>query len=215
VLETVLWFIYEANLSTYCSSDCDGAGFLPVALIRGDGLQLDRFERHALQDGRLTDLPKRYEWVRRGGHIRNLYPIAPAIMLTPLVWPQVWVLDGLKPGWENGEKYALYMRFMAKNGMAWVAACIGVALLRLLTALGLSSASALITSIAVGLGSNIWVITSQVPWQHGPAALVLTTAMALLSSRSRGALSFLCAGLMTGLLFAFRSTDLIFALPIR
>ena len=69
--------------------------------------------------------------------------------------------------------------------MAVVVALTGVVLHRLLLVLGVGRA-AVPAVLAACLGSDLWTVGSQAPWQHGPAALSLVAAIALLI-RSRSA----------------------------
>ena len=74
---------------------------------------------------------------------------------------------------------------------------------------------ALPTALTAALGSDLWTVASQAPWQHGPAALALVLSLLLLlperpMSRSR----LFLAGLTTVLLVAFRPLDLLLAVVI-
>src|SRR5262249_15308717 len=97
---------------------------------------------------------------------------------------------------------------------AVVAALVAVALVRLLRRLGLGRV-ALPTVLAAALGSDLWTVASQAPWQHGPAALALVVSLLLLvpdppMTRTR----LLLAGLAPALLVAFRPLHLILAVVI-
>src|SRR5271157_1346317 len=104
-----------------------------------------------------------------------------ALLSVPFVLPQVLFYDIRHPGWDRDEASSWRFTFIAKNTAAVIAALTGVVLLELLRGLGLGRV-ALPTVLAVALGSNLWVVASQTLWQHGPAALALTLAMALLIS---------------------------------
>jgi hypothetical protein len=68
--------------------------------------------------------------------------------------------------------------------------------------------------VAACLGSDLWAIGSQAPWQHGPAALSLVVAIALLHPQPVGRWRLLFAGAFTGLLVACRLMDVVFAAAI-
>ncbi len=116
----------------------------------------------------------------------TLYPIGPALVAVPFFAPQVAVLDFFRPGWDRDRRVALVESlWMAKRSMAVVVALAGVVLHRLLLALGVGRA-AVPAVLAACLGSDLWTVGSQAPWQHGPAALSLITAIALLHPQPVG-----------------------------
>ena len=143
----------------------------------------------------------------------NGYPVGPALLAVPFVLPQVLFFDIRHPGWDRAEASSWRFNFIAKNTAAVVAALTGVVLLELLRRLGLGHV-ALPTVLAVALGSNLWVVASQTLWQHGPAALALTLAMALLIPRPVSRPRLVLAGLATAMLVACRPTALVFAAAI-
>jgi hypothetical protein len=102
---------------------------------------------------------------------------------------------------------------MAKRSMAVVVALAGVVLHRLLLALGVGRA-ALPAVLAACLGSDLWTVGSQALWQHGPAALALVTAIALLHRRPIGRLRLLASGACAAILVACRLMDIVFAAAI-
>lgn len=206
-LGLALFAAFAANGRMIGAGDVVPATLLPVALVRGDGPVLDRFA-HALRepDGRVPG----YATEERG-HIVSRYPIGAAILAIPLVLPQVVALDLRDPGWEaDGPRALRACARMAKRASAALAALGGVALLLLLRGLGLGRAALPATLIAT-LGSDVWAVASQAPWQHGPAALCLTLAAWLLArpSPSRGRLAL--AGLATAGMVVCRPIDVVFA----
>jgi hypothetical protein len=213
-LGIVLTLIYLANGREMKTGDTVPAKLLPVAILRGDGPFLDRFS----QSSRLMQqwgahpadsLP--YYVAQRRGHLVSTYPLAPALLAVPIFWPQVLVLDRLRPGWDQrDDDLAWYTRRMAKNAAAVLAALTGVALLQLLRALGFGRA-ALLATLAAALGSPLWVQSSQTLLQHAPAALALTLAMALLVPQPVPRRRLFLAGLASAALVCFRPQDVIFA----
>ena len=103
------------------------------------------------------------------GHIVSNYPLGPALLALPFSSPQFAALDLLRPNWERENREA-YLSLVAKNTQAIVAALIGVVLFGVLQNLGLGRV-ALSTTLIAALGSNLWAVASQAPWQHGAAAL--------------------------------------------
>src|SRR5438045_1925868 len=86
-----LWLVYSANLATHPVSDTEAATLLPVAVIRGDGVFLDRFEK--LVDEASSKMAAFS--TRSRGHLVSMYPVGPGLIAVPLTAPQVWLLDFL------------------------------------------------------------------------------------------------------------------------
>jgi len=201
----LLW-VYSANLREIGAGDTVPALLLPVAILRGDGLNLSRFA--ALWPGRLPW----YVTLKRGDIVSN-YPVGVALLAVPLIAPQLVVLDAVQPRWEQQQAFLIWPMLMGKNAAALLAALTGVALLALLRRLT-SEHFAILAAAIAALGSTLWAVASQSMWQHGPAALALTLAVALLlapgASRSR-----LClAGLAAAVLVGVRPQDIVFSLAI-
>lgn len=217
LLGIALTLIYSANRREIGAGDTAAAKFLPIAIIRGDGLYLDRFSQQLQgsnwDKARYSKGELIYAVTSSRGHIVSTYPVGPALLAVPFVLPQVLSLDLRHPGWDRDEASSWRFKFIAKNTAAVIAALTGVVLLESLRRLGLGRV-ALLTVLAVALGSNLWVVASQTLWQHGPAALALTLAMALLISRPVSRPRLVLAGLATAMLVACRPTALIFAAAI-
>ena len=94
--------VYAANGRDLGSYDTAPTTMMLLTLARGEGVYLDRF-RPILHD---TDrvLPVFVRPWR--GHILSRYPTAPAILVQPLVLPQVAFLDWLRPGWDRDPRMA-------------------------------------------------------------------------------------------------------------
>jgi len=209
-LGLALWAVYSANDNYLGSYDTVGTCLLPLNLLRGDGVYLDRFWL-ALRErnGELATFV-----VRSHDHIVSRYPLAPALLVLPLVAPQVAILDWRHPGWDrNARRASVECNWMAKRAMAPLMALAGVVLYRYLIGLGLSRA-ALPAVLAAALGSSLWSVGSQALWQHGPAALALIFAIALLHPKPSPHWRLVLAGLATTLLFASRLIDVLFAIVI-
>lgn len=182
-----LFAVYSLNGREIGAGDTIPGLLLPVAILRGDGLALDRFD-HLWPRG---DLP--YFIARKRGHTVSRYPLGPSLLAVPLTAPQLAVLDRLHPGWEADPGALHWVRLIGKTSAAVLGALTGVAIYFMLCALGLGSA-ALLAALIAALGSNLWVTASQSLWQHGPAALALAAALALLLPQPRGRARLLLAG---------------------
>ena len=102
--------VYSANGREIGAVDTIGNMLLPIAVARGDGLTLNRF----------TSLVKDHYWVkRRGDELVSRYPVLPALVALPLVWPQLALLDRVHPRWTSIEVvYWWWMTMIAKNAAA-------------------------------------------------------------------------------------------------
>jgi hypothetical protein len=211
-----LALIYLANDQEIGCGDTLPARLLPVAILRGDGPFLDRFNRPEVippLGASPPDFVPPYAR-RKRGQLVSFYPVAPALLALPVYWPQVLVLDRLQPGWDRDDaRLNKYTARMAKSAGALIAALAGVALYHLLRALGLGRA-ALPATVTAALGSPLWVEPSQSLWQHGPAALALTVAMALLVPQPVSRRRLFLAGLASAALVCFRPQDAVFAVVI-
>jgi hypothetical protein len=202
--------VYLGNGRSIGSSDTQATELVALSLARGDGPLLDRFDAILpAEDGRSGLF-----YTRRRGHAVSLYPLAPAFLIAPMVAVQVPLLDRLRPGWEASAPSTIgYSAFMARNASAVVAALVVVVLCRLLQALDLGR-GAITSAIALAFGSNLWVVASQAPWQHGPSALFLTLTLGALCAKDPGRWRFALGGLSCGALVACRLIDLVLAAPI-
>jgi hypothetical protein len=205
LLGIVLFVVYCANRHEIGAGDTIPATLLPVAILRGDGLALNRFA--GLWDGHLP-----WYVTTKRGEIVSRYPLTAALLALPLTLPQLVVLDRMHPGWEQQAPYQ-YAALMGKHSAALLAALTGIALFQLLGMLGLDRV-ALLTTIIACLGSTLWAVGSQALWQHGPVALALTLALALLVPARVGRVRLLLAGAATGIIFSARPQNIVLALPI-
>jgi hypothetical protein len=208
-----LFLVYSINFRAPFTNDTLPTNFLAVAMIRGEGPFLERYSRFLPgEPAPGEDLPRNV--ARAHGHVVSRYPVAPAVAALPFVFPQVLVLDRVRPGWDQDPKRALsYCAWMAKFAAAAITALTGAVLHRVLCALGLTRV-AFPAALGGALGTDLWPVASQDMWQHGPAALALSVVIWLvLSGRGAPARLFL-AGLAAASLVAFRSVDVIFAAAI-
>ena len=210
LLGLALVFTYMVNGRDLGTFDTISASLLPLTILRGGGVYFDSTALGSLRPN--SALPG-YLTISHGRTV-TVYPIAPALVALPFVAPQVALLDFYHPGWDR-DRQVLFLEaiLMAKRAMAAVVALTGVVLHRVLLSLGLRRA-ALPAVLAACLGSDLWTIGSQAPWQHGPAALSLIAAIALLHRNPVGRKRLALAGAFTALLVACRLTDVVCAAAI-
>jgi hypothetical protein len=132
----------------------------------------------------------------------------------PFEWPQIVVLDLLRPGWDAGPDQAIAMASrLGKNTAAAIAALAAMLLWLWLDRLGLGRVAFPVV-LAASLGSDMWSTGSQALWQHGPAALCLTLALLGLSRSEPRIGAMGLSGFWLALMVACRPIDLVFAVPI-
>jgi hypothetical protein len=210
VLGLCLVFVYMINGRDLGSYDTVSTTILPLCILRGDGIYLD----NELLGIRRSNVPVPDYLTISHGRLVTLYPVGPALVAVPFIAPQVALLDLCRPGWDKDRRVAIAESLvMAKRSMAVVVALAGVILHRLLLALGVGRA-ALPAVFAACLGSDLWTVGSQALWQHGPAALSLITAIALLHPQPIGRLRLAVTGAFTALLVACRLMDIVFSAAI-
>jgi hypothetical protein len=179
---------------------------LPLALARGDGFSLDRFSPLLREGDQVTPFV-----ALSHGRIVSCYPVAPALLILPLMVPQFVYLDSRTPGWDRKIVPAMKAcQRMAKWSMSVLMVLAAVLLHRFLLRLGLRR-GALPSVLAAFLGSDLWTHASQAAWQHGPAALALIAALALLHPGKVSRWRLLLGGMATTLLFTSRLLDSLFA----
>ena len=210
ILGTGIALVYLANGREIGAFDTIPTMLLPLAIVRGDGLHLDRF-RALLQ---VWGKPLPMFVSQSAGHIVSCYPVGPALVALPLIAPQVMAIDRAEPGWDrNKNRVYLETRVMAKRAAAILTAVLAFALHRLLVRLGLARV-AIPAVIATALGSDLWSVASQALWQHGPAALALTLTMLVSDPVSMSRSRMLFLGTAAAVLVLCRPLDLIFAVFI-
>jgi hypothetical protein len=209
MIQGILLFVgitaaYLANGRYVGSGDCVPAMYLPIALARGDGLWLDRFE-HFLTgaDGRLPGYCEKSR-----GHVVSRYPVGSGLIIAPLVIPQVWIHDLIEPDWEKSpERTRQLARRMSKNASALLASTAMVTLWIWLRSIYAVSA-ATIGTLAAAFGTGMWSTAAQAPWQHGPAVFCLCMVLCILRFGRDELLFGILAGSFAALIVVCRTVDL-------
>ena len=214
--------LFLANGRAIGGGDTVPAALLQVALVRGDGLTLDRLAWAIRTE---TGAVPGYCDESRG-HVVSRYPIGPALTTIPFAWISISWLDRTRPGWDaptsDPSAFLEVVRQLGKLNAALVAALAVGLLPGLLRRLGLEG-GIVVAVVALGLGSGVWPTASQALWQHGPAILWLTAALRALippggleafPRESLTAARLAVAGGSLALMVMCRPIDMVFAAVI-
>ena len=205
LLFLVVLGVYSANGRLIGAVDTVANQLLPIAIVRGDGPVLNRFA---------DSVQGEYYVKLDGERLISRYPILPALLALPATWLQVHALDRIVPGWTRDPVvYDGWIRVIAKNAAALLAALTALFFYRLLLQLGLAEV-AVVTTLATALGSDLWVVGSQSPWQHGSAAFFLTLSLLLLVPAQAGRSRLVGGGLAAAAAVCARPTSVLFAAPL-
>ncbi|GAC1468016.1 MAG: hypothetical protein NVSMB9_10260 [Isosphaeraceae bacterium] len=212
LLGVLLAFVYMSNTRTINSPDTLPTCLTVAALIGGDGIYLDRFAPSSRKES--GALP--YAYQRTRGHVVSRYPLATALLDLPIVLPCVWIAKRVRPDWvRNPPEYLVFIIAMCRWAAAGWAVAAAVVLHRLLRRLDLGTPQVAVPAVlASAVGSDMWVVSSQSPWQHGPAALMLTWTALLLLPEAPSRRRIFLAGVTASILVACRVTDVIFAAAV-
>lgn len=198
--------VYLANGHDIGTDDTVPATLIPHALARGDGVVLDHFAPVLVYGGDEVIGCA----TRRRGHLVSRHPVATGVLALPLVWPQRLIYDWTTPGWRSYAGFEWRHGIdMAKRAAAIMAAAVVVVMHRVFRQVGFRRES-MVASLALALGSPLWVIGSQALWQHGPLALGVAVLMWCLAVENPGRARFAFAGVVAGAMLAVRPLALPF-----
>jgi hypothetical protein len=219
LLFSVVFLLYLANGRTLWSGDTLPLRYIPLSLLREGNFDLDEFpflytpggsqyyelgDNHPLNIVTKSDTQVPYYIERSRSHYMSIYPVAAAVLITPLYLPSV--LGGLpaeNPIFETLEK-------LSAAAMVALSVAILYFALRRLTTGGMAFAIAGVYA----LGTSSLSISSQGLWQHGPSQLALCAALygAVRNKEEGSWLAF------TGFWLAFtvicRPTDVLIVAPL-
>lgn len=215
--------VYLSNGRFLESTDTVGNELLPISILQHGSLTFDQYYAppdasgvfaigaDALVSGSVPDefayrvapeLPsKSIPWwfVRTGGRVVSLYPIAPGLINTP-VFVVAQLLD---------VNLAANVASLAHITTSLIAALSVLAMYLCLIQFCAQRRTAVFLTIAFAFGTAVWSANSRSLYQHGLAALWIAAGLAcLLSARPR---LVALAGLLLGLAVMTRPTDAILA----
>lgn len=180
------------------------ARLLPFSILREGNLDLDEFAWLRTARG----LPMPYFLGRsRDGHMVSNYPIATALLVTPLYVPAALWLEraGLDP---DDVRFRLLVQVMERLAAALLAS-LSVVLVYLAARTLTSGGVALVAALAYAFATSVWSTGSQQLLQHGPAQLSLAGLSLCLLRRDTWRAAF-GAALFAALAVAVRPTLALF-----
>jgi hypothetical protein len=190
---------FEARVAT--SFDSGWSMPLALSLIEDGDLDLDEYRAFAT--------PGDYRLIEVDGHLRSRYPVASAILATPVVWvvkKMTWQLYNLRlrTVWLAGN----WPKGLERLAASLCVAATTVLLFRLLlaqTGTGIAVVSAWLFAFA----TSAFSVVSRAYWQHGPSILLLTLAL-FFWQKVEGDRHFLFwTGLTLALAYAVRPTNIL------
>ena len=160
----LLFLVYNANGREMGTGDSQPLKFTAREIAVRGTMTLDRVVAERPGLGERTAFQR-----DRAGHFRSAYPIVPAVIaaIPATVLHLTTLVDMDAPLASN-----LIAKLTASALTAWAVALIFVALTRLVSII-----PATFAAVALGLGTNYWVIASQTLWRHETVAF--GTALAL------------------------------------
>lgn len=171
---------------------------IPFSILAYGTLTLDPFrEEFASRGG--------YGWYiqEREGHLVSLYPVG-AALIALLVYTPIYL--GLVAMDMSDRTWLFGASELAEKIAASTIAAAAVAIFYLLLRRRTSPATAFWGAAAFGLASSMWATASQLLWQHGPVALLLTAALWLLTWPKRPAWTLAGAGFLLSMAVLSRPT---------
>jgi hypothetical protein len=140
------------------------------------------------------------------GHLRSYFPVAPSLVILPLLAPVDWVCRAagtdLLP-LTTGPRSA-----RAESHVATVVVALAtVVLCAALRAGGFTSGIAIIAALVFAFCTTVWSTASRALWQHGPSMLALSTALYSLFASQGRRTWFALAGFALGCAVIIRPTN--------
>lgn len=200
----LLSVIYHSNLRPISSADSMGTALVPFAMMLDGSLRLDRFG--SFVDAQPED---RYAVVRApDGHWYSSYPIAGAVLATPLYFP-VALIPALRR--LPASTLVAIARIAEKFVAVIFAAASAVALLILLRRITTPRIAWILTLI-FALATGNWSTSSQAMWPHTTDTLAILACFYAIARWPTGESRwYWMAGLAAGCAVAIRATNLALA----
>ncbi len=202
-LFAIAFLVYNLNLRPIPSGDTAPAALIPLTLIAGDTITLDRFAAWYQRTG----IAPAWLELGRDGHYYSSFPIALPLLVTPLYAP----LAGLAIPNMPVECVILLARICEKISASLIAALSAAAFLALALRLA-DPRTAWLLALVYAFASPTWSVSSQALWQHGASELALILALLCLVREARtpgGLLVCALAGLCAGVGVAIRLSNVV------
>jgi len=204
-LSLALWLVYQSNARFIAGSDVYPARFIPVSLVTEGDYDLDEFT--FIRDQGKYGVPGGNLFSEPGAPYDNRVLSYSPTYVPTLIAPFYWIPFGL---FHVSPRHFLvfYMdKAFAALFVALSAAWLFKALREVLTPVGW----ALSITLAYGLGTSAWAISSQSLWQHGPSQFFLALSLWLWLRADRTGRGWIWLGWATASAVASRPSDIFWA----
>ena len=198
LLLCLVFIVYNVNLRSLATSDTYPATILPLSIINEGNFDLNEFS-FFFKDG----VP--YYMTDHNGHIYSNYSLIPSIAALPVyILP---TLAGLVPLDKD-------ILFFAKLSASIMAALSALLVYLSLIRLGSGKRFATLLTLAYGLGSSTWTISSQALWEHTTGELFMAAMLFCVISASKEKRYLLFCGAAGALAVASRLNNLLIVAPV-
>ena len=164
-----LFVVYNANLRLVRIDDSVPARLEPFCLLIDHSIYLNHWVKPYMPSARG---PLGVYFVTRyDGHLISSYPLVTPLLVTPLyVAPALW-LSSLPPSLQQNPAIRTALVDLMEKLSASLVAVLSALLLYLALCRVASGETALIVTLAYGIASTTWAISSQALWKQGVAEL--------------------------------------------
>jgi predicted dehydrogenase len=210
VLVLSLFAVYNSNFRWLLTRDSIPARVLPFSVLLDGHLYVDDWVE-PYQQGRFAR--GAYYVTPARGHLYSVYPIIEPLVITPLYIAPAWWLSHLQPQLAKGSfALTVIIDTMEKLSAALIAA-LSAGVLYLALRRYVSQRASLIITLAYGLASNTWTISSQTLWRHGFTELSLALLVLALSRDLDESSGLFWAGLALAVATANKPAYVLLVLP--
>jgi len=188
----LLFFVFNVNLKDYSCGDTLPVKHLPVSLL--DDLDFELSEYYHLKG------VYGHGFMKRGRRVYSAFPVGMALLSIPFYIP--FFLLGLT-------SQSVFIHMAGKIAVSFFSALSAVYVYRLLEA-GLSKPDSVMISVAYGVGTTLWSISSQDMYQHAGTQLFLAGFIYYLVKSRVNQGNIKWAGFSLGLAYFIRYSVIIF-----
>ncbi len=203
--------IYLINQTTISSGDTIPNTLLAFNLLENHRLDFDNFKTSYLME-----IANGYFFTESiQGKLTSIYPIGTSIITFPLYLIFYIYLKLVNVSLEITSENFEVQRIFWEKLAATITTSISVVIFYLSSRLKFSRKISYLSTFIYAFATNVWVISSQGLWQHGPSNLALISILYcfLMANRKKSSKNWLLtAGILAGILPGIRPTNAIFSM---